>query len=146
MMFDAAARHRLLTAEETLAFALAGRAIFTLVSAKTGSRFTFRVSRCKGESEDRPWFVSVLTGPDQYTYLGSIFPGSLRFNRGKKSPIGTDAASFRAFSWSWEAFRAGQMPTALEVWHEGRCGRCGRRLTVPASILSGLGPECQKAA
>lgn len=30
----------------------------------------------------------------------------------------------------------------LQVWHEGRCGRCGRKLTVPSSIETGLGPEC----
>jgi hypothetical protein len=28
------------------------------------------------------------------------------------------------------------------VHHEGRCGRCGRTLTVPESIESGFGPEC----
>ena len=32
----------------------------------------------------------------------------------------------------------------LEVWHEGRCGRCNRALTVPESIASGIGPECAK--
>lgn len=26
--------------------------------------------------------------------------------------------------------------------YEGRCSRCGRKLTVPASIHHGLGPEC----
>lgn len=30
----------------------------------------------------------------------------------------------------------------VEVWHEGSCGRCGRKLTVPSSIETGLGPEC----
>jgi len=30
----------------------------------------------------------------------------------------------------------------LEIWHEGRCGRCNRKLTVPASIALGIGPEC----
>jgi hypothetical protein len=29
-----------------------------------------------------------------------------------------------------------------EVYHEGRCGRCNRKLTVPESIETGLGPEC----
>lgn len=29
-----------------------------------------------------------------------------------------------------------------KVHHEGRCGKCGRRLTVPESIETGLGPEC----
>jgi hypothetical protein len=28
--------------------------------------------------------------------------------------------------------------------HEGKCGRCGRLLTVPSSIESGIGPECSK--
>jgi hypothetical protein len=30
----------------------------------------------------------------------------------------------------------------VEFWHEGKCCRCGRKLTVPASIASGIGPEC----
>ena len=29
----------------------------------------------------------------------------------------------------------------LEVWHEGRCGKCGRKLIVPESIARGIGPE-----
>ena len=32
----------------------------------------------------------------------------------------------------------------FEMLHEGRCGRCARRLTVPASVASGIGPECAK--
>lgn len=32
----------------------------------------------------------------------------------------------------------------VEIWHEGKCGRCGRQLTVPESIESGFGPECVK--
>jgi hypothetical protein len=31
----------------------------------------------------------------------------------------------------------------MELWHEGRCGKCGRALTVPESIESGLGPVCE---
>jgi hypothetical protein len=38
--------------------------------------------------------------------------------------------------------REGILGATLEFWHEGRCGRCGRRLTVPDSIASGYGPEC----
>ena len=32
--------------------------------------------------------------------------------------------------------------TKADGWHEGRCGRCGRKLTVPESIEAGYGPEC----
>jgi hypothetical protein len=36
------------------------------------------------------------------------------------------------------------LPNFIEIWHEGRCGKCGRTLTVPDSIANGLGPECIK--
>ena len=32
----------------------------------------------------------------------------------------------------------------VEIWHEGKCGKCGRPLTVPSSIENGLGPSCLK--
>ena len=52
--------------------------------------------------------------------------------------------SFQAFAWFLASLsRPGtELPEQLEFWHAGRCGRCGRRLTVPASIASGFGPEC----
>jgi hypothetical protein len=48
-------------------------------------------------------------------------------------------------AWTWfcrHLFERDTVPDGLEVWHEGRCGRCNRKLTVPASIESGFGPEC----
>jgi Family of unknown function (DUF6011) len=36
------------------------------------------------------------------------------------------------------------LPEGYRLHHEGRCGRCGRLLTVPESITSGYGPECVK--
>jgi hypothetical protein len=47
-----------------------------------------------------------------------------------------------AFAWFWDRLRNGNLPEQVEVHHEGRCGRCGRALTVPESIESGFGPEC----
>lgn len=44
------------------------------------------------------------------------------------------------------AIAGGVIPPSLEVWHEGRCGRCGRALTVPESIASGIGPVCEGLA
>ena len=37
-----------------------------------------------------------------------------------------------------------RIPEHLEIFHEGRCCACGRKLTTPESILSGIGPECAK--
>jgi hypothetical protein len=36
------------------------------------------------------------------------------------------------------------LPDFVEVWHEGFCGKCGKRLTVPNSIEIGIGPDCIK--
>lgn len=124
------------------AFALAGNATLTLRSKVSGNRFTYRIRR---PGDDRPHFVSLLNGSDNegsYEYLGTIINDS--YGHGRKSKITADAMSAKAFDWFWLAMRKNIMPIALEIWHEGRCGRCGRKLTVPESIASGIGPECAK--
>jgi hypothetical protein len=121
-------------------FVLGGNAKLTLRSKTTGTRFTFHIRQPEA---DRPHFVKVLTGPEKYTFLGTIFKGE-NFVHGKRSPITADALSAKAFGWFWNMLQKAQLPIALEVWHEGRCCRCGRELTVPESIASGIGPECAK--
>jgi uncharacterized protein DUF6011 len=125
-------------------FMLGGNAVFTVVSKKTGNRITLRV---KAPDEPRAGgpthFVSALTGPDNetnYSYLGFLRDG--RYVHGVKSKIGQDAMSAKAARWVCERTLAGQPLADTEVYHEGKCARCGRRLTVPSSIESGFGPEC----
>jgi hypothetical protein len=130
-------------AASTLAFVLAGDAIITVVSAATGTRFTFKVNRPK---LDAPHFVALLGGPDNtrdYRFLGTIFGGTV-YVPGKKSRISHDAPSARAWSWVWRHLSQGKMPPQTTVMHEGYCGRCGRVITTPTSIASGIGPECAK--
>lgn len=133
-------RHRMTDASAVCEFCLAGNARITLVSMKSGHRYTYRV---KASKDGAVHFVSVLTGSDNeasYSYAGIIKNRS--FKRTAKSRIAADAPSMIAFMWAWERLEAGVMPTQLEVWHEGRCGRCGRALTVPESIERGIGPDC----
>lgn len=140
-------RHRLKTIDAVREFALAGNATLTLVSTATGARFTFRVRR---RDVTTPYFVSLLRGPDNnldYQYLGCVkeIDGSMHYHHGIKSRIGRDAPSARAFTWFWQRVRDGRLPQSLEIWHEGKCGRCGRKLTVPESLARGIGPECSGA-
>ena len=130
------------------AFMLGGKAYFTLRSVKTGTRFTYRVTEAEPkegyEKYGKSWFVSLLNGPDNwsnYQYMGQIRQDR-RFYITKGSKVGADASSARAFSWVWSRLTAGQDINGVEVWHEGKCGRCGRKLTVPESIETGFGPEC----
>lgn len=125
-------------------FALAGNSTFTVVSKATGNRFTYKVRK---PSEDKPHFVSVMTGSDNesdYTFIGTIFDGRA-YVPGKRSSIGVDAPSAKGFAWLWNNLVAtGTVPAVAEFHHEGKCCACGRKLTVPDSILSGIGPECAK--
>lgn len=130
-------------------FIIAGHATVTLKSKKTGSRYTYKVSAPREQNADRPvWFVSLLSGPDNednYQYFGNLRPHA--FEVGRKSRVSADAPSVKAFSWFYNKVLQEESEAALEqleVWHEGRCGRCGRKLTVPESIESGFGPECIK--
>jgi uncharacterized protein DUF6011 len=122
------------------AFILGGNATVTLQSGTTGARFTFKV---RASDDGGTYFVALLTGSDNegdFAYLGTIRAD--RYTHGRKSKIGADAPAARAFAWAWGHIAADNIPAALQVYHEGRCGRCNRKLTVPESIESGFGPEC----
>jgi hypothetical protein len=133
-------------------FALAGRAIFTLESKATAKRFTFKVTKFIPEGQEPEtgrtmWFVKLLTGPENttdYEFIGTIFQriDGLFYSHSKKSRIGADAPGARAMAWFVGVLNAGKLPDSLAIYHAGSCGRCGRTLTVPSSILSGFGPEC----
>lgn len=127
-------------------FITAGNATFTVRNPETGNRFTFRVRVTKGENAVH--FVNVLTGPDNgadFSRLGIIFADG-RFVVPRAWEIGKDAPSAVAFAWIWRRLSAARDLGPAEVWHEGRCGACGRALTVPESIETGLGPVCARRA
>ena len=122
-------------------FVQGGNAYFTLRSVKTGTRYTYRVAQAKDGSM---FFVSLLAGPDNwenYRYMG-IISRDRQFRTTAKSQYKADSTPVKAFAWTWERISAGRPIDGVELWHEGKCGRCGRRLTVPESIASGFGPEC----
>ncbi len=131
--------------KEISTFVFAGKAIFTIRNKKTGNRFTFKVTVPK-DKKDNPtlWFVSVLTGPDNlhdYSYAGVV--DRKGFRRTAKSKMSSEALSFKAFGWLHDMMvQNKELPEYVEFFHEGRCGRCGRRLTTPESVSAGFGPEC----
>ena len=134
---------RKITGEVARTFVLAGDARFTLVSLKTGARFTYRVQAAEDPADTR-LFVGVLTDSNNetdFTYLGTIFDRT-RFCHGKRSRIGKDAPSALAFAWAWPLILQCKELRNAELWHEGRCGRCARVLTVPESVDAGIGPLC----
>jgi Family of unknown function (DUF6011) len=133
---------RFIRAEDAMAFVQGGNAIFTVVSTKTGTRFTYKVTEME---RGNGFLVGVLTGPDNndsYRYMGII--NQYGFKATKNSKIAQDAPSWIAFKWVYWQLSKGQLLDTVEIWHAGRCGRCGLTLTVPSSISSGFGPKCTK--
>jgi len=119
-------------------FIFAGNSHVTFKNSQTGKRFTFKVKKHK---KDSIWFVSVLTSPDIYQFIGSIRKNT-NYRHSVKSSIGQNTQSVRVFDYVIGKLRTKELPEVVEIWHEGRCGRCGRRLTDPDSIRLGIGPNC----
>lgn len=140
--------HLLTEPAQIAGFMTAGKATFTLKNAATGNRFTFKVTAAPRAYGGGPsHFVKVLTGPDNeraYTYLGQLYENRPAYRHGRKSPVSAEAPSARAIEWLCTRLLTGAaIPPQVEVWHEGRCGRCGRKLTDPTSIELGFGPDCR---
>lgn len=163
-------RRRLGDLAKIARFALGGDAILTLENVTNGKRFTYRLTAGdprEGQDPARaPIFVKILTGSnneEDYTLVGMIFRddrgqptfsyrhfdgtwGAKRF----KSPIGEDAPSAKGARWLLDRIHEhrsapilfGDLDERFAVYHEGRCCRCGRTLTVPESVESGVGPDC----
>jgi hypothetical protein len=132
---------------DTKTFLLAGNATLTVQSRKTGARFTYKVRKSK---DGKCFFVSLLNGPDNensFRWFGTIVQSEqgLVFRHGKpdRTPITPDAPSAQGFAWlARNLNNPVNLSNNVQVHHEGKCCRCGRKLTVPASIESGIGPEC----
>ena len=125
-------------------FIFAGNATFTVTSKRTGQSYTYKIREGRPMGSRAPkLFASVLTGPDNtadYTYMGIVERAGAHAQLvpTRASAINVNAPSWRALEWFLQHVDS----DAVEFRHEGRCGRCGRALTVPSSIDSGLGPEC----
>ncbi len=138
-------------------------ATFT-VENPNGDYYTFKLRRPNGEA---PMFVGLLTGPNNeadYTYLGLLvsFPEmtekttdagtKLRVPTGRtlwtvkltaKSRMNDNSKPVMVARWAiHHGTTDRQIPVGYKVHHEGKCGCCGRKLTVPESIERGIGPEC----
>jgi hypothetical protein len=146
--------------ENALRFIYAGNARVTLVSRMTGARYTYRVRALpptKWDSERREyvevdgppstWLVQLLVGSDNnssYKPLGLSNDTTLLVPT-QNSRYSVESKPFRAFKYAIGNLRRGEIPEDLEIWHEGRCGKCNRALTVPESIATGFGPECSRS-
>lgn len=122
-------------------FITAGRAIFTVSNPK-GEHYTFKVT----PSRSQDYFLAfLLVGSDNTNYNHYAYLCKIR--RYDLAAVATKEihTSVRVLSWVLKLILKGESPPeGYKVQPSERCGRCGRLLTTPESIESGLGPECRK--
>jgi len=144
-------------------YVMGGRSTFTVVSVKTQARYTFRVriptirarNQAAGETieqyRDRkaaalqgPRTVEAMTGSDNYCDYTTIGTIDAEGNFTEKSWAPRKVEGRKAgFVWFWQALnQAAEKLAQCEVWHDGHCGCCGKKLTVPESLSTGIGPIC----
>lgn len=130
-------RHRMTSAKQVLEFILGGAAVISLKSLATDKHYTYRIKK-----KDDVFFVSFLGGNSHWHYIGHI--KDRKFTKDRRVPAYLyNHEAFTAFVWFWDILQKGRIPQDAEVYHEGKCAMCGRRLTDPISVSEGVGPECR---
>jgi hypothetical protein len=122
-------------------YALSGRATITLVNSITRNEFSYNIRQIKDMLAQpvRVWHVY-----HNKKYIGYINK-TLYFILGADIPIELKTSqAVKVFAWAWERIHCNTVPKNIVILRSEYCGRCGRKLTEPISILSGIGPFCRK--
>lgn len=149
-------------------FILAGKAIFTIepspkfiaqhskpkplpggsVLLACKSHYTYKVVPCEDNQEI--YFAHLLRGPDNekdYSFLGTVRVDGGELFAGKDNKIRELTHAFRILRRVliaiWQGNESKIEANGWKINHAGKCGRCGRTLTTPESLESGIGPECR---
>lgn len=137
-------------------FVLAGEATFT-VSNQAGIHYTYHVYKAipNPQYPNNAWFAQlVLAAEDKKVYLGRLVPPTSKQPSPNilltgRSKYRADSRVLKVLDWAltvvWQVHKGIYvLPAGYSIKHIGKCGRCGRELTNPASIDSGIGPECAR--
>lgn len=148
--------------KDALAFMLGGNSWFTFKSLKTNKDFSFGIIDAKVWSASERKKVAtperknvfLFIGANQvvvgksYAWMGSILQdkqtGEWRYSPGRTRDLPDECEGEKAFMFVFNSFLAGTRLPLLEIWHQGVCACCGKRLTVSKSIELAIGPVCGK--
>lgn len=125
---------------------LAGKARLTIKNPISGQHIKIRMLRKKdratGEFGSCYFLHVALLGDGDlgYNYAGAYFSDSGRFKTGRDVVNGSMLDTISRFVVA--SISHPEKLQKAEIEHAGKCCRCGRTLTHPESIRSGLGPEC----
>jgi hypothetical protein len=128
-------------------FFFGGNAVFTVESDVTGAHRTYKIRKTKPSPRfPKPaCMVFLLVGANNetdYEYIGMVDENTGFFRLTGKSKRNENSPDVVIFKWVMQGVFNGMVLRGGKIHHEGKCGCCGRTLTVPESIKRGIGPEC----
>ncbi len=114
--------------------------------------YTYRITyKAANGKFAETYFVQLLTGPDNtsdFSYLGRLNAETGEVTLSTKSCAGEGSYAARivrrVLACYWDNQQDKIVTSGFDIHHEGRCCRCGRVLTHPDSVRSGVGSECAK--
>ena len=134
-------------------FLLGGKASFTIQDKLNKVHVQLRLDT--HWHNDKLYVLKGLYGPLQYHWLGTVFvkqDGFIGFKLGKTAKASLEETRIKYFLALLRRINAAHLsktdattewiPKHIEFLHEGSCGVCGRPLTHPESIHTGIGPIC----
>jgi len=133
----------------TFNFFKGGNATFTVTNAE-GEHYTFKIRK---PSESKPFYASLVDGlgsNGRFNYIGVFNPTKVASKTEvvkltQKSRFAESSRQVTVLRWALRVIAFNwHLPEGYAIQHVGRCCCCGRRLTDPESINSGVGPECAK--
>ena len=123
------------TMKEVKRFILAGNAVFTAKLLNENIHYIFKVVK------SGKLFQAFVKDGWTYIPIGSFSDKlTLKVLRNKKIKSFSD--EIKLFKHILDNLDGSLL--FIDIYHEGLCGRCGRALTLPKSIISGFGPVCLK--
>jgi hypothetical protein len=128
----------------------AGRAVLTFENHEAGTHMTVKVSQARDKRNRKkllPVFhVNVKLLGDRlqsYAYAGTVFTETGDWNLSRTTRPDSQVA--RVFSWLKAVTANPELIRGkVNLFHEGRCCKCGLPLTHPESISTAIGPKCLK--
>lgn len=146
------ARQGMIELSRALPYMLAGKSEFVMHSSKTNQDFTYRLTRkeSKDSTDDNNkyiYFLNIKMGHD-WVYAGVLWydynTNTYKFATGKSGKVEPSDLNVRSLLFVMNKLQINEIPQYCTIFHTGKCGVCGKKLTTPESILTGLGPSCSK--
>lgn len=119
---------------------------FTIRSKKTGKDYTFKISQIPFMGKNY-LHIKVETEYLNFRYMGYYREGLIfRKNKTTKKTESVETPASKAISWFLRQLKANQLnilESSVDIFHLGKCLKCGKPLTDSVSIENGIGPVCR---